>query len=144
MTNQAQFAACFGEDMVFVADDATGQRVPLMPTGASTVVTFANRHRFVRMYVDFRLQEFDVHVAALRRGLASVVPMPALVLYTWQELEVLVAGRPQIDIDTLKMMTSYSGYNKDDPVVKRFWKVHVQAVVCGKLAVAFARCPFVR
>lgn len=124
ITNQSEFEACFESDSpMFEAEDSTGKKVALCAGGRSMPVTFANRLKYVKMYTDFRLREFDAHVAALRRGLASVVPMAALVLYTWQELEVLVAGRPQIDIETLRMMTSYSGYQKDDPVMKRFWKV---------------------
>ena len=108
ITNEADFRAAFG-DIYFVCNSSTGEEVELMAGGGTTRVTFANRKRYVKMAVDYRLHEFDLQVAAIRRGIASVVPMPALRLFTWQELEILVAGRPEIDLEVLKRQTSYSG-----------------------------------
>lgn len=108
ITNEADFRAAFG-DIFFVCNSSTGEEVELMAGGSTTRVTFANRKRYVKMAVDYRLHEFDLQVAAIRRGIGSVVPMPALRLFTWQELEILVAGRPEIDLDVLKRQTSYSG-----------------------------------
>lgn len=119
---EEQFAAAFGE-MGFVADSVTGDRHNLTPAGPAQRVTLANHERYIKKLLEFRLHEFDAHVAAIRRGLAQLVPTAALRLFTWSEMEVLVSGRPEIDIDLLKRHTSYSGFSKDDAVIKRFWRV---------------------
>lgn len=40
----------------------------------------------------FRLHEFDEQVAAVREGMARVVPVPLLSLFTGYELETMVCG----------------------------------------------------
>ena len=62
-------------------------------------------------------------VDAIRRGLLATVPERAVRLATWQELDVWVAGRPDINVDVLEKHTEYEGYRRDDPTVKLFWKV---------------------
>jgi hypothetical protein len=38
----------------------------------------------------FRLGEFKQQVEAIKRGLATIVPLRLLPLFTWQELEMMV------------------------------------------------------
>jgi len=99
------------------------QEVELVPGGRDIAVTFASRLRYVEAAEAHRLHECDVQLAALRRGLANVVPIRALSLFTWQECEVLVAGSPVIDLELLKRHTRYEAYSATDPVIERFWKV---------------------
>lgn len=41
-------------------------------------------------FFSFRLHEFDEQVAAVREGMARVVPVPLLSLFTGYELETMV------------------------------------------------------
>lgn len=59
----------------------------------------------------------------MRRGLATMVPVRALSLFTWQEVETLVAGKPDVDIALLKRHTRYEQYTASHPVIRRFWRV---------------------
>ena len=45
-------------------------------------VTVENRNEYVKLALNFRLHEFDAAVAALRDGMARVVPVPLLSLFT--------------------------------------------------------------
>ena len=47
-------------------------------------MTVENRSEYARLALDFRLHEFDPAVAALRDGMARVVPVPLLSLFTGQ------------------------------------------------------------
>ena len=49
-----------------------------------------------------RLHEFDLQIDALARGIASIVPIDVLSIFTWKQLEVLIAGNPEIDLDLLR------------------------------------------
>lgn len=62
-------------------------------------------------------------VEAIRRGMASVVPCHLLRLFSWDELEVLVCGTTDVDIDLLEACTEYSLCNRHDPHITAFWDV---------------------
>ena len=54
-----------------------------------------------------RLHEFDQAVAAVREGMARVVPVPLFSLFTGFELETMVCGSPEIPIHLLKSVATY-------------------------------------
>jgi hypothetical protein len=123
ITTDAEFEEAFGAP-AFVTNNAAGEEVELLPGGKDMRVTFTNRHRFCDLVEQFRLHEFDAPIAAIRRGMAGVIPIRALSLFTWQQCEELVAGRPDIDIELLKRMTRYEGgYSASHAVIRRFWRV---------------------
>jgi hypothetical protein len=63
-------------------------------------------------------------VEAIKRGLATLVPLRLLPLFTWQELEMMVCGKREVDVDYLKANTRYRSPMKEtDTHVKFFWKV---------------------
>jgi hypothetical protein len=89
----------------------------------SNQVTFANRMEYCELLVRHRLGEYDEQLAAIARGLGTIVPGRALHLFTWQELEVLVCGKPSLDMEWWMEHTEYQGYAKTDNVITLFWKV---------------------
>ena len=121
---QDAFARAHGAGLYFTVASADGRPMPLVPNGAGVPVTFAQRQRYVELAVAHRADEFDRQVAAIRRGLHSVVPKRALSLFSGAELERLVCGSAAVDIDLLKRHTEYCGGYKgpSDPGVQRFWK----------------------
>jgi E3 ubiquitin-protein ligase HERC2 len=62
-------------------------------------------------------------VAAIRAGLASIVPTKLLALFTWEELEMMVCGKKNVDVELLKSVTEYSGCRAEDAHVRIFWQV---------------------
>lgn len=82
----------------------------------------------VKEYVDFaietRLQESAVQFNALKRGLASVIPIEHFKLFTAEELETLVCGTRGLDIDLLRAVTEYeNGLVGTEQHVLWFWEV---------------------
>jgi len=94
----------------------------LVPGGAGRRVTFASRFEFVALLRRFKLHEVDRQLAAMRRGFHFVAPLRILQLFTWQQLEELVAGKPDIDAEDLRRHTAYAGCNAQTPVIGHFWK----------------------
>lgn len=82
-----------------------------------------DRLEYVDLCVEARLNEMAPAIELIKRGALVVVPRRALALYTWKEVEVLVAGSPEFDMDLWKSHTHYSGYSCDDEVVLTFWRV---------------------
>jgi hypothetical protein len=75
-------------------------------------VTVENRAEYVKLALNYRLHEFDSAVSALREGMARVVPVPLLSLFTGFELETMVCGSPDIPLHLLKSVATYKGTEK--------------------------------
>ena len=94
-----------------------------MPGGTTKKVTWENRHDFVAALKRFRVDEFSAQCQAIRRGLATVVPYRLLSLFTWRQLELLVCGRTEFDVDLLFANTVYDGCSASDEHIVNFWKM---------------------
>lgn len=70
------------------------------------------------------MRENELQVNAIREGLFSVIPPSLIGLFSWQDLEQLVCGRPTIDLTILKRHTTYSPpFTETDDIIMRFWRV---------------------
>ena len=120
--DEESFKAALPEEATFTTNAGDGGSVvELVPGGGAKSVTFSNRGEYAQLVTDFRLHEMDRQLAAMRRGLATVAPLRILQLFTWEEVEELVAGKPTIDLADLKRHTEYRGYSANSKVVKYFW-----------------------
>jgi len=100
----------------------------LMPGGAKVAVTDANKHDYLRRRFKFRmLDSISEQLWQLLCGLYEVVPKEALSVFDYQELELLISGVPEIDLNDWKRHSRYVGLYKKTgpkhPVVKWFWEV---------------------
>ena len=97
--------------------------IELRRHGRHELVTFEN----VRLYCDelqaYRLSEMAVAAAAVRRGLLTQIPPLMLSLIKWKDLETMVCGSPNVDIDLLKSCTEYDNYSESDQNIVWFWEV---------------------
>lgn len=59
-----------------------------------------------------RLQEFNDAVNAVRSGMARVIPVSLLSIFTSSELETMVCGSPEIPINMLLSVVTYKGIKK--------------------------------
>lgn len=94
----------------FVAKNIAGKTVELVPGGARKRVTFEKLLEFCDLYDQFRLHEFDTVVSYIQLGLASVVPLKPLRLFTPREFEELVVGKLEVDIEHWKNHTEYRAF----------------------------------
>eukprot|EP01116_Phalansterium_solitarium_P025544 TRINITY_DN981_c0_g3_i2.p1 TRINITY_DN981_c0_g3~~TRINITY_DN981_c0_g3_i2.p1 ORF type:complete len:4579 (-),score=1632.50 TRINITY_DN981_c0_g3_i2:159-12473(-) len=107
----------------FTTKLSDGSTVPLMSNGENIKITYDNRLDYIRLVEQVRLTESAVQVAAIRRGLGDIVPLPLLGLCTWQDVEWKICGKPYIDVNLLKRHTTCSGVASDAPHVVYFWNV---------------------
>lgn len=106
-----------------VVQSSDGTWVPLFPGAEEVPVTFQNRDAYVRQAMRFRLTEFDAQMEAVRRGLAEIVPLPLLLLFSPSTLEHLVCGDPTIDISFLRAIVRYRDVEPTDTVIVWLWEV---------------------
>nr|XP_031307020.1 E3 ubiquitin-protein ligase HERC2 isoform X7 [Camelus dromedarius] len=105
----------------FTVPSASGQDIQL--SSKYTHITLDNRAEYVRLAINYRLHEFDEQVAAVREGMARVVPVPLLSLFTGYELETMVCGSPDIPLHLLKSVATYKGVEPSAPLIQWFWEV---------------------
>ncbi|KAL0221363.1 hypothetical protein RCL1_001217 [Eukaryota sp. TZLM3-RCL] len=109
----------------FVVKLVNGQERELIPNGANKSVTFETRHEFAELACAALLTQFDQHVATIKEGLGQVVPAHLFPLLTWQDMETLVCGDPEISIEQLQKIANYSkgSLSPNSPYVRMFWAV---------------------
>ena len=108
-----------------VSSAASGDdSVELVPGGAQLPVTFASRSKYCSLVLRHYRRECDVQVAAIRRGLISVIPARILLLTSGVQLRTRVCGQLTFDLEMLKTkLTCYSSteWSKSDSV-KWLWR----------------------
>lgn len=109
-------------DLCFEVPASDGAMVQLVPKGRERQVTRGNAHRWADLALQYRLeQEQREATAHVRAGLATIVPVHLLPLFSWRQARRLVCGEDHIDIDALRQNTTYEGYDRNSPVIQRFW-----------------------
>jgi E3 ubiquitin-protein ligase NEDD4 len=108
----------------------TAQTVELKPNGSNCNVINSNVDEYIQLQMRYRLLErVKEQVKALLIGFYEVIPEALLSVFDFQELELLLCGLPEIDIEDWKRNTEYSGdYERkgaSHKVVKWFWEVVV-------------------
>ena len=115
------FSMTFFETFTTISTD--NRKVNLIHGGDDVDVTFENRNEWCTLVEHYRIHEFDVQIAAVRRGLATIVPLDTFNLYPWERVERMVCGKAEVDIDLLKSCTSYDGCRAGDKHIELFWEV---------------------
>jgi len=109
------------DGLTFTTSSSAGATICLKPNGDKEPVTMENREEWVQLMENYCLGEFSAQVEAIKRGLATIVPIQLLPLFTWHELEERVCGRREIDIEFLKANTVHRNCRDTDPWVGFFW-----------------------
>ncbi|KAH9259441.1 hypothetical protein BASA81_002484 [Batrachochytrium salamandrivorans] len=111
--------------MNFTCYSLDGRVIELVPNGTDRVLenTRQDRKEWATLAIKYKLNEFNPQLEAIRRGLHSVVPQRMLMLFQVDELELMVCGRPIIDLALLREMTVYAGCTVHDAHIAHFWNV---------------------
>lgn len=98
----------------------TSEVVELVPGGADIVVTNANKDLYVALLVHWKVCGAVKHqMEAVCRGFYEVVPQKQISVFSPAELEMLLVGKPHIDVHEIQAGASYSGgYNDESPTIK--------------------------
>eukprot|EP00930_Biecheleria_cincta_P038210 TRINITY_DN26257_c0_g1_i1.p1 TRINITY_DN26257_c0_g1~~TRINITY_DN26257_c0_g1_i1.p1 ORF type:complete len:2387 (-),score=590.65 TRINITY_DN26257_c0_g1_i1:69-7061(-) len=114
-------------ELTFSAEsDELGERkvVDLKPNGRRLPVTNENKHEYIQLMSEHKMTNSVVQqIEAFLKGLHEIVPAQLLSLFDNNELELLISGLPDIDIEDLKQNTEYHNYTPQSEQVQWFWKV---------------------
>ena len=97
--------------------------IDLVPNGRNVPVTDDNKHEYVKLIVENKLTTaVKEQLKAFLDGFHDMIPLELVQIFTEKELELLISGVPDIDIDDWKNNTEYRGYSATSPQVQWFWR----------------------
>nr|CCA14299.1 HECT E3 ubiquitin ligase putative [Albugo laibachii Nc14] len=119
--------ASLGLELTFSAEHSNFGRVEivdLIPNGQSVHVSDANKMEYVKLVTHHRMatgirQQIDHFL----KGFHQLVSPNLISIFNENELELLISGMPDIDIDDLRANTDYANYKPTDSVIRWFWSV---------------------
>nr|DAD40895.1 TPA_asm: hypothetical protein HUJ06_015218 [Nelumbo nucifera] len=96
----------------------------LIPGGRNIRVTEDNKHEYVDLVAEHRLTTaIRPQINAFLEGFNELIPRDLISIFNDKELELLISGLPDIDLDDMRANTEYSGYSAASPVIQWFWEV---------------------
>ncbi|XP_031286240.1 E3 ubiquitin-protein ligase UPL1 isoform X2 [Pistacia vera] len=96
----------------------------LKPGGRNIRVTEETKHEYVDLVADHILTNaIRPQINSFLEGFSELVPRELISIFNDKELELLISGLPEIDLDDLRANTEYTGYTAASNVVQWFWEV---------------------
>ncbi|KAI2790542.1 hypothetical protein POX_d06059 [Penicillium oxalicum] len=108
-----------------IETDAFGEKqvIDLIPDGRNIPVTQENKEEYIQRVVEYRLvvsvrEQLDNFL----KGFHEIIPPDLISIFNEQELELLISGLPEIDVDEWKNNTEYHNYSASSPQIQWFWR----------------------
>lgn len=102
----------------------TLQLKELEPGGMQKRVTEENKMEYIKLICHMKMtQNIREQIKLFLEGFHELIPKPMIAIFDSKELELLIAGLPEIDIEDLKNNTEYHNYTKDSPVIVWLWEL---------------------
>ncbi|XP_044474315.1 E3 ubiquitin-protein ligase UPL1-like isoform X2 [Mangifera indica] len=96
----------------------------LKPGGRNIGVTEETKFEYVDLVADHILTNaIRPQINSFLEGFSELVPRELISIFNDKELELLISGLPEIDLDDLRANTEYTGYTAASNVVQWFWEV---------------------
>ncbi|KNC50842.1 uncharacterized protein AMSG_12010 [Thecamonas trahens ATCC 50062] len=114
------FVSVFDERFETTLSD--GRTVELVEGGSEVQLTPERVPEWTELVLQARLGESVLPTEMIRAGVAAVVPLSMLELFTWQQVRGLVCGASVIDLEVLKASTVYIQLSEAAPRVVHFWR----------------------
>ncbi|KAI0913926.1 HECT-domain-containing protein [Ustulina deusta] len=95
----------------------------LIPNGRDIDVTNENKKEYVDLMVKWRIEKrIAEQFQAFKDGFQELIPHDLINVFDERELELLIGGIAEIDVDDWKKHTDYRGYTENDEVIQFFWQ----------------------
>ncbi|KAI0030488.1 hypothetical protein K488DRAFT_54121, partial [Vararia minispora EC-137] len=97
--------------------------IELKPGGEAVSVTEANKAEYVELLVEYRIaRRVRDQFSAFLEGFGEAIPLELVKVFDENELELLIGGVSEIDMDDWTKFTDYRGYERTDQVIEWFWQ----------------------
>lgn len=97
--------------------------VDLIENGRNIPVTEENKHEYVQRVVEYRLTgSVQSQLEKFLGGFHDIVSPELIAIFNEQELELLISGLPDIDVDDWKNNSEYHNYSASSSQIQWFWR----------------------
>ncbi|CAG9330078.1 unnamed protein product [Blepharisma stoltei] len=96
--------------------------VELCEGGANIDVTFENAAHYADLLEKHKLFENPKAYDSIRKGVAAVVPIDKLNLFTAAQLRELICLNQEVKLEVLEENTVYENCRRTDPHIENFWE----------------------
>ncbi|KAI6200655.1 HECT-type E3 ubiquitin transferase [Aphelenchoides besseyi] len=91
--------------------------------GTKIAVTDENKEEYVKLVCQMKMTgAVRKQIDAFLAGFYEIIPRKLISIFNEQELELLISGLPDIDIDDLYNNTDYKQYTRTSPQIQWFWR----------------------
>ena len=98
--------------------------VELVDNGSNKFVIDENKHEYVHLFVQARLcREIEVQTKEFKKGLFEIIPDSLINIFLPYELETLICGQSQVDLEDLVQNIQYRDCSRSDRFIQWFWEV---------------------
>jgi len=98
--------------------------IDLVPEGRNKQVTEENKEEYIRLLAKAKLQtEIEGQAGAIRRGILEILPEFVIESLREGELEVLLCGPVQLELEELSKQVEYKGCSVYDECVQWLWEI---------------------
>ncbi|XP_028140389.1 E3 ubiquitin-protein ligase HUWE1 isoform X3 [Diabrotica virgifera virgifera] len=95
----------------------------LIPNGRHIPVTEENKMEYVRLVCQMKMTgAIKQQLHSFLEGFYDIIPKRLISIFNEQELELLISGLPNVDIDDLKANTEYHKYQTNSLQIQWFWR----------------------
>ncbi|CAG2109884.1 unnamed protein product, partial [Medioppia subpectinata] len=95
----------------------------LKPDGRNVVVTEDVKHEYVHLVCQEKMTgAIKKQLGSFLDGFYEIIPKRLISIFNEQELELLISGLPNVDIDDLKANTEYHKYQSSSLQIQWFWR----------------------
>lgn len=108
-----------------VEEDRFGEKIiiDLIPGGRDIDVDNENKQKFVELKTEWIISKpIEQQFRSFMEGFNELIPQELVQVFDERELELLIGGLAEIDVEDWKKHTDYRGYTESDPVIQWFWK----------------------
>lgn len=97
--------------------------VELIPGGSQIQVTEENKQEYVKKIVEYKLHlSVKEQMDNFLQGFYALIPRELISIFDEQELELLISGLPDLDVDDWRNNTNYVNYTPNCKQVNYFWR----------------------
>lgn len=99
------------------------ETIDLITDGRNIEVTDENKQEYVQKVVEYRLVgSVQGQLDEFLKGFHDIIPSELISIFNEQELELLISGLPDIDIDDWRHQSEYHNYQPTSPQIQWFWR----------------------
>jgi E3 ubiquitin-protein ligase HUWE1 len=95
----------------------------LKPNGGNITVTEENKLEYIQLVCQLKMSgSIKQQLNAFLEGFYDIIPKRLISIFNEQELELLISGLPNIDIEDLRANTEYHKYQATSIQIQWFWR----------------------